>query len=118
MITPMDTRILVKVPTIEVKTAGGIILPDEVVERDHMSQVRAEVVSIGEWAFPDLRYAPEIGDTVYIGKYAGLLYTEDDGEYRILDTASGASDVVGYKSKLPTQDLRNLRREAEKEEAS
>ncbi len=114
MITPLDTRILVTVPKVEKVTPGGIILLDDSVEREEVSQVRAEVLAIGEWAFPDLGFAPDIGDTVFISKYAGLTYTEDEVEYRILDTASGASDVAGYDSNLPSQDLRKLRREEEK----
>jgi len=114
MITPLDTRILVEVPTVERITVGGIILPDDNRDRDQMAQVRATVKAIGEWAFPDIRYAPDIGDTIFISKYAGLLYTVEGVEYRILDTASGASDVVAYDSDLPSQDLRKLRREEEK----
>lgn len=115
MITPMDTRILVEVPKINNKI-GSIYIPDEMAEREGMSQVRATVISIGEWAFPDIKYAPDVGDTVYISKYAGLLYTVDEVEYRVLDTASGASDVVAYESNLPSQDLRKLRRESEENE--
>lgn len=117
MITPIDTNILVEVPKVENKTAGGIILPEDYAEREEMSQVRATVRSIGEWAFPDIRFAPEIGDTVYITKYAGRLYTVDGVEYRVIDTASGASDVLAYESDLPTQDLRKLRREKDDPEA-
>jgi co-chaperonin GroES (HSP10) len=116
MITPMDTRILVKVPKVEKVTSGGIILPEDTLEREEMSQVRAEVVAIGEWAFPDIRYAPDIGDIVFISKYAGLLYTVDEVEYRVLDTASGASDVVAYESTLESKDLRKLRRKEEENE--
>lgn len=116
MITPMDTNILVEVPKVDKMSAGGIILLDDMVEREEMSQVRATVVAIGEWAFPDMRFAPEIGDTVYITKYAGRLYNEDGVEYRVIDTASGSSDIPAYDSNLPSQDLRNLRREEEKKE--
>lgn len=98
-ITPLDTYIVVKVKKIETKTAGGIILLEESIERDEMAQLEAEIISMGEFAFPGVKVSPKVGDIVLMKKFAGLMYSVDDEDYRIIDTGDGYSDVKAIKAK-------------------
>jgi chaperonin GroES len=90
-IIPLDDRAVVKVRTMERKTEGGIILPDDYKDRHDMAQLEAEVVATGEFFYSDCEVRPKVGDTVLITKYAGLLYTVDDVEYRTVSPR----DIVG-----------------------
>ena len=91
-ITPLGDRIVVKIKREEKKTKGGIILPDEYADKKEMAQLEAIVMESGETADQMLDVWPEPGDRVLITKYAGLLYTGEDGEqYRIVR----CDDIVG-----------------------
>lgn len=82
--TPLGRRVTIKIPKLEEKTSGGIILPDELRSKEEMAQLDAELIAIGEFAFADLVVQPKVGDTVKISKYAGLIYKgSDEEEYRI-----------------------------------
>lgn len=90
-ITPLDDKAVVRVNELEKTTAGGIILPDEYQDRHSMAQLEADVISVAEGFFDDCKIKPVPGDTVLITKYAGLLYTVDDVEYRVVSPR----DIVG-----------------------
>lgn len=88
-ITPIDLRVLVKPDKVEEKTKGGILLPDEVNERNQMAECRALLVATGENAFCEVSgKKPKPGDRVLIAKYAGIVTKGDDGEeYRLCNDA-------------------------------
>ena len=75
-IVPVLHRLLVKVQTEQLKTDGGIFLPetDEIKRRQKGKEV-GEVVAIGPTAFisssGEALDKVELGDTVYFVKYAG-----------------------------------------------
>lgn len=92
-IIPLEDRAVLKVNKMAETTTGGIIIPQEYLERLDMAQLEAEVVALGEFCFQDCTVKPEIGDTVLIAKYAGLLYAMDGEEYRVVQPR----DIVGIK---------------------
>lgn len=89
---PLDLRVLVKPDDATKKTAGGIILPDEVVEKDGWAQAKGTLVAIGENAWEEACARgphfkrPNPGDRILFGKYAGHTIEGVDGEkYRIMN---------------------------------
>jgi co-chaperonin GroES (HSP10) len=90
-IVPTGHHVLVEVQKVEKKTAGGIIIPDDRVERDQCSANKGKVIALGPNAFRDFGGNPwcKIGDTVIFPKYSGLEYKseskEDETLYRILN---------------------------------
>lgn len=89
-IEPLGCRVLVKVPKVEEKTAGGIVLIDSVREKDQMMSTEGEIIAYGPTAFLDLivdrrEGLPPKGLKVLFIKYAGTSLTVDDEEYRIIN---------------------------------
>jgi chaperonin GroES len=82
--TPMGDRVIIQRRKVEEKTAGGIILPSDLKDRRQMSELRAELIAIGELAFHEYVVTPKVGDMVKIAKFAGYTYENSDGiEYTI-----------------------------------
>jgi co-chaperonin GroES (HSP10) len=70
------------------KSAGGVDIPDDVVDRMTMAAEAGVVVSVGEEAFKGLTVAPKPGDRVSIGRYSGqLLMGSDTKTYRIMSAS-------------------------------
>jgi co-chaperonin GroES (HSP10) len=68
--------------------ASGIHLPDEVIEKRRLLQVRGRLVDMSPVAFDFAQFPddalPKIGDAVMIAKLAGTMITGNDGrEYRV-----------------------------------
>lgn len=83
-ISPREFRVLVKPDKVEEKTAGGIIIPDQVNERNQMAECRGLLVDAGGDAFDEWKDPPKPGQRVLIAKYAGIMTKGNDGEeYRI-----------------------------------
>lgn len=95
-IIPLEDRVVLKIAKAEEKTSGGVILPDAYRERHDMAQLEAEVIELGEFAFVDSNVKPKVGDTVLITKYAGLLYTLNDEEHRVVTPR----DIIGIKEQI------------------
>ena len=86
-------RILVLPKVMEEVSVGGIIIPQDHVHKEQMAQITALVVDVGPGCWLDTTVDTwcEVGDTVMIGKYSGLLYEGDDGkQYRAIND----TDVV------------------------
>lgn len=83
-VTVYHDGVLLYVPPVEQKTAGGIILPDE--HKDRQSQAKEEgiVLALGETAFPGLDNKPEPGMKVLINRYAGRIFSIAGVEYRVV----------------------------------
>lgn len=92
-ITPLGDRCLIRVHSVEERTQGGIIIPDEYRDKKQMAQLTATLLENGEIADQKLDLWPEPGDTVVISKYAGIVYKDEDTdvEYRIVN----CDDIVG-----------------------
>ena len=78
-ITPLHDRVIVKPAAAEVKTAGGIIIPDTAKEKPQRGTVLA--------AGPGKKDEPvtvKTGDEVIYGKYAGTEITVEGVDYLIM----------------------------------
>lgn len=83
-IIPLYDKVLIEVPQIEEKTAGGIIIPDEARERRQRVEMCVIVKAMGFNAFAQFppRERPKIGDEVLVSKHAGSIgYVDGKPEY-------------------------------------
>lgn len=92
-IRPCEYNVLVKPYEVEEKTAGGIILPDDVKKKDENAQTRGVIVAMSPMAFanPDWPSSAEgnkpcVGNMVMYARYSGATSRVDgkDGEEYIL----------------------------------
>jgi co-chaperonin GroES (HSP10) len=89
-VKPLEYKILVKPDKVMTASSGGIQLPDHVIERDQLAQVKGTLVSAGDAAFGNPFTESEKallqpGARVYFNKYAGIvLIGADDEEYRLM----------------------------------
>ena len=77
MIKPAGYRMLIKPVEVEEKTAGGIILPEQVLEKDQQAQIFGTVVAMGEFCFKE--YPAnwcQVGDMVSTTRYVGFAITD------------------------------------------
>ena len=95
---PIRDRALVLPDEVKDMTAGGIALPQTVIEKQQMRQLKATLIALGgdafdvaspqEWRQP----LPKVGDRIYVKVAAGVIHPGEDGkEYRIINDA----DILG-----------------------
>lgn len=89
---PTGWRILVMPYQGKAKTEGGLLIPDQVREREALSTVVAYVMRLGPLAYKDeSKFGPSAepwcqeGQWVCIGRYAGSRFRIDGGEVRIIN---------------------------------
>lgn len=87
---PLGHRVLVRTIATERVTDGGIVIPEKAAENKDKAQIKAVVVAVGPtcWQAEGLGDEPwaKAGDTVVIGKYAGVfIQGKDDVQYRIVN---------------------------------
>ena len=99
---PQEFNIVVELDPIEEKTAGGIILPVEKVERDKLAFEEGTLVAVSPHAFTYARpedweghRKPAVGDRVLIERYAGLLREKDGRNYRIVKDKNLVAVIEG-----------------------
>ena len=92
---PLDDRVVVKPQDAEVKTAGGIVLPDTAKEKPMMGKI----VAVGSGKLLDsgkrAKMSVKKGDVVVYGKYGGSDVEIDGTEYKILRE----SEILGVVEK-------------------
>lgn len=95
---PLDLRVLVLPDPVEVKTAGGIIIPDATGEREKYAMMFGTLVAVGENAWEEAAgrsasfVKPVPGARVVYAKYGGIEIKGRDGkQYRLMND----EDVVG-----------------------
>jgi chaperonin GroES len=88
---PLHDRVVVKRVEEDLKTAGGIIIPDSAAEKP----MKGEIVAVGPGARDEdgKRIAPDVkdGDLVLFGKWSGTEVKIDGTEYLIMKE----SDIMG-----------------------
>jgi len=81
---PLHDRVIVKRLEEEKKSAGGIIIPDNVAEKP----VRGEVIAVGPGKKSDdgktIAMDVKAGDTVLFGKYSGSEVKVDGQDYLVM----------------------------------
>lgn len=90
---PVGHHMLVALPTFAEQTAGGIIIPGAVNERERAATVVGTVLAMGGSCYKDQKRFPEgpwckVGDTVLFSRYQGM-------RFKSKDTESG--DMVEYR---------------------
>ena len=76
-VKPIGERLLIKPIEEELKSAGGIVLPEKAKEKSQ----KAEVVEIGN----SDEISVKVGDKVIFAKYSGNEIKVDDKDYVIID---------------------------------
>lgn len=90
---PMGYNVLVAVDVMEEKTAGGIIIPGKIADREDSASEKGLLVAVSEMAFKGgdwtgVTELPGVGDLVRFQRYAGSEFEADDGKkYRIVSDA-------------------------------
>ena len=78
-ISPLSDRVLIEPAEAEVKTAGGIIIPDSAKEKP----LKGKVVATGNGT-KDEEMVVKVGDTVLYGKYAGTEIEVEGAKYLMM----------------------------------
>lgn len=98
-ILPVDVKVLVLPDAVEEKTAGGIIMPDAVKDRNKYATVKATVISVGANAFQEWGDAPkpEAGSRIILAQYAGMRAKGDDGQEYVVCNDEDVIAILGEK---------------------
>lgn len=96
---PKGYKVLVAIPGIEEKTAGGIIRPDILRDQEKVASIFGYVVSMGDLAYGDPDKFPtgpwcKIGDWVLFRAYSGTRLKIKGQEFRLIndDAIEGTVD--------------------------
>lgn len=85
---PMEFNVLVKQDVVEEKTKGGLLIPEQVVDRERHGVTRGEITAISPMAFnADIWNGepPAVGQRVAFARNSGSFIEGDDGqEYRLV----------------------------------
>lgn len=79
--TPTAFHIIVKPDPLETKTAGGIVILEEIAKKERAAGVYGELIAVGETAwhgFDDGRPWAKVGDRVMFAKYSGKTFTDPE----------------------------------------
>jgi chaperonin GroES len=88
---PLSDRILVEPKETELKTAGGIVIPDTA---DKDKPMQGTVLAVGNGKFIDGKVQPlqvKIGDKILFGKYSGTSVKFESTEFLVMRE----EDVMG-----------------------
>ena len=81
-VKPLADRVIVEPAAAELKTAGGIIIPDTAKEKPQKGIIQA----VGKGT-KENKMTVKVGDTVLYGKYAGTELKLDGKDYLIMREA-------------------------------
>ncbi|NVN94379.1 MAG: co-chaperone GroES [Bacteroidetes bacterium] len=81
-IKPLADRVIIEPAAAEMKTSGGIIIPDTAKEKPQ----KGIIVAVGNGK-KDEPMTVKVGDNVLYGKYAGTEITYEGKEYLIMKEA-------------------------------
>lgn len=101
---PTGYRILIALPEISEKTAGGVYMPDSLRSAEETASILGFVVKLGPAAYGDASRFPDgpwckEGDFVIFRSYSGTRFKVHGKEFRIIndDTVEGVvNDPRGY----------------------
>lgn len=90
-INPTGHMVVIKVEKVEEKTAGGIILPGQHLDRENLASTKGVMVAAGPTAgdfadWPEGEAFLPVGSRVLIRKFAGCEVKGNDGmDYRVCE---------------------------------
>jgi len=82
MLVPILHRIILKLDDVETKTESGIIIPEQVTNKERKAVEVGTVISLGSTCFKDYGESADlvkVGDRVTIAKYSGKDVVDIDG---------------------------------------
>jgi chaperonin GroES len=83
MIEPLGYYVLIEMDRAEERTAGGIILPQQAVEKEQYGMDRGTIRGVGPHS--DAVSESDIGRKALFGRYAGLMFDDGGVQYRLID---------------------------------
>lgn len=96
---PKGYKLLIAIPSVEEKTAGGIIRPDKLRDQESIATLFGFVVAMGDLAYKDETKFPtgpycQPGDWVLFRSYSGTRFRIDGQEFRMIndDTVEAVVD--------------------------
>ena len=97
---PLGRTVLIRPYEVEKVTKGGIVIPNQISERDEMAETRATVIEVGACAWDDEPMPRAVaGDKVLFAKYAGKVCIGplDGVSYRVVNDRDIFLKIVGEK---------------------
>ena len=92
---PYGENVLVKMDACAVVRSSGLVLTDEIVDRQNEASVTGCIYAMGPDAFPGDQHAPAVGQRIYIEKYAGVKAVGIDGAlYRVIPYIAIACGIM------------------------
>jgi len=70
-IKPVNNQVLVRLDVVERKSAGGVLLPEQMLDREQGGTMSGMVMAIGPDCFQRQAQTFYVGDRVCFGRYAG-----------------------------------------------
>lgn len=101
---PVGYKILIAVPELSEKTAGGIYMPDSMKQAEETASIIGYVLKVGAEAYSDKARFPngpwcKEGDFIIFRSYSGTRFKVSGKEFRLIndDTVEGVvEDPRGY----------------------
>ena len=93
-VVPTGIRVIVRVPEFEEKSAGGIVIPSQVKQKEERANMTGVMVAASEDAMKCREMAGmKVGDTLFFARYAGAQceWHRDGVMYKVMN----ATDVIG-----------------------
>lgn len=97
-IKPVFDKVLVKPDEVEVKSKGGIILPEQTRDKEKHARMEGTLIAVGANAFTESAWLepPRVGDKILYDKYGGCLIVGKDGvEYRLINDVEIGAVIYG-----------------------
>lgn len=90
---PKGYKLLIALPEIEKKTAGGIYIPDQLRDAEKTASIYGNVIAMGDDAYRDEDKFPsgpfcEVGDWVVFRSYSGTRLKVNGQEFRLINDDS------------------------------
>lgn len=88
-LNPVEFNVVVRMDPVEVKTAGGIILPATKTEREELAADEGTLIAVSPHAFsyadwPEGARMPQVGDRILFAIYEGRLWERGGVKYRLI----------------------------------
>ena len=91
-LSPVEYNVVVRMDTVEVRTPGGILLPDTKKDRDEMAADEGTLIAVSPHAFSYADWGdatpPAVGDRVLFAQFDGRLWERGGVKYRLIKDKS------------------------------
>lgn len=98
-VQPLQHMCLIRLEKVEKKTAGGLYIPEDTIDRRQGGKIHGRLLKAGPMAFTEERFgdkSPREGDLVVIKRYAGQAAKADAWEDEGADLQLiSADDILG-----------------------